>query len=93
MLKRLVNWLQPKPKIKPKGKSVDSSAIKTRIETQGWKIIEIPIKKNDPDPSKRLITQWKFIATKGDKSIEVRGGDKDSAWQNLGSVLGVIAKP
>lgn len=71
---------------------MDTSAIRTRITTLGWKLREIPIKRNHPDASQRTILQWKLVAIKGDKSIEVGGKTIDEAMKTIGQALGVIPK-
>jgi len=76
---------------KPIRKKVNTQAIINRIKIQGWNLLEIPIKKSDPDPKKRVISTWKIIATKNDRSFEISGPTKDDAINNLGKMLGVIS--
>lgn len=76
----------------PVRRNVDTPAIRARISTQGWKLREIPIKRNHPDAAQRTILQWKIIAVKGDKSIEVGGKTIDDAMKTIGKTLGVIAR-
>lgn len=77
---------------KPIRRKVDTQSIRNRIAVQGWKLREIPIKKSNPDPDKRTILQWKIIAFKGERSIEVGGKTIDEAMSNIGKTLGVISK-
>jgi hypothetical protein len=79
----------PKPS-PPARRKVDTNAIRARITTQGWKLREIPVKKNHPDPALRTILQWKLIAVRGEKSLEVGGKNIDEAMKNMGRTLGVI---
>jgi hypothetical protein len=81
----------PEP-LQPARRIVDTQAIRNRIAVQGWKLREIPIKRSNPDPAKRTIFQWKIIAAKGEKSIEVGGPTIDDAIKNIGKTLGVISK-
>lgn len=71
---------------------MDTNAIRTRITTQGWKLLELPIKKNSPIPEERVVARWKLVATKGGKSIEVGGATIDEAMRNVGQLLGVVAR-
>ena len=83
---------QPEHPYNFKRRTVDANNIQARLEGLGWKVIELPIKKNDPDPGKRIVTKWKLIAAKGVRSYEVSGKTRDEAMRNLGSTLGVIPK-
>jgi hypothetical protein len=58
--------------------------IRNKIKGLGWQIKELPIK------SGVSIKQWKLIAIKGEKSVEVRGQDIKEALDNLGRTLGAI---
>lgn len=69
---------------------MDNEAIRARISAQGWKLLEIPIKKNDPVNNQRIIARWKIVASKGEKSLEVGGNTIDEALKNIGVTLGVI---
>lgn len=71
---------------------MDNDAIRSRITTQGWKLLEIPIRKNTPDKNQRVIARWKIIASRGEKSLEVGGNTIDEALRNIGVTLGVIPK-
>lgn len=73
-------------------KKVDSQSIINRISAQGWKIVEFPIRKSDPDPDKRIIALWKFTVFRNNTSMEVTGSTRDEAIGNLGKTLGVIPK-
>lgn len=73
-------------------KKVDNEAIRTRIKTQGWNLLEIPIQKKDPNSNHRTISRWKIVASKGERSIEVGGETINEALKNIGVCLGVIAK-
>jgi hypothetical protein len=99
----LINYLFPIFKIKKKDSSlpdhnllrklkVDNESIRARINAQGWKLLEIPIKKNDPNNNKRIVVRWKIVASKGEKSLEVGGSTIDEAMKNIGMALGVINK-
>lgn len=103
MFKRLFFWcnkLFTKPEIKVEHvqphnkirKNMDINSIRSRINQQGWQILEIPIKKNSPDPSLRIIARWKIVASKGSKTCEVGGLTIEEALKNLGVTLGVISK-
>lgn len=71
---------------------MDTQAIRTRITTLGWRLREIPIKRNHPDVNERKVIQWKLVAMKGDKSIEVGGPTIDEAMKTIGKTLGVIPR-
>jgi hypothetical protein len=75
-----------------KRKKVDNESIRLRIESLGWKLIEIPIKSKDPKNKKTFISKWKIIASRNDKSLEVGGKDINEALKNIGITLGVISK-
>jgi hypothetical protein len=80
------------PPPRPIRRKVDTEAIRARINTLGWKLREIPIKKSNPDPALRTILQWKIVAVKGEKSIEVAGPNIDEAMKTIGKTLGVIPR-
>lgn len=71
-------------------KKVDNETIRARISTQGWKLLEIPIKKNNNNQT--IVARWKIIASKEGKSIEVGGQTIEEALINIGKSLGVIAR-
>lgn len=71
---------------------MDTSAIRTRITTQGWRLLEVPVKRSHPDPTQRVITRWKIVASRGNRSLEVGGATLDEAMRNVGQMLGVIPK-
>lgn len=69
---------------------MDSNSIRTRIKGLGWHLHEIPVRRNHPDIKERVIINWKIVAVKGEKSIEVGGSSIDEAMKNIGTSLGVI---
>ena len=71
---------------------MDNNAIRARLNAQGWKLLEIPIKKRDPKTKITKVLKWKIVATRVTKSIEVSGDTIDEALKNIGKILGVIAK-
>jgi hypothetical protein len=71
---------------------VDTNAIRTRIQCLGWKLLEIPVKRNHPDANERKILMWKLVASKGGRSFEVGGSTIDEAMRNMGMTLGVISR-
>jgi hypothetical protein len=71
---------------------VDTNAIRARIQAQGWTIRELPIKRHSPNLEERIVMQWKLIAFRGEKSLEVGGKTIDEAMKNIGMALGVIPK-
>jgi hypothetical protein len=77
----------PKPVTRRK---VDTNTIRTRLSTLGWKLREIPIRRNSPDSNQRVVLLWKVIAVKGEKSVEVGGPTIDEAMKTIGKTLGVI---
>ena len=77
---------------KPRRKKVDNDSIRARIKSQGWNLLEIPIKRNDPKTNQTSVARWKVVATKGVKSFEVGGKNIDEALKNIGITLGVISK-
>lgn len=76
----------------PKRRKVDNNAIRARLNAQGWKLLEIPIKKRDPKTKITQVLKWKVIATRVTKSVEVSGDTIDDALKNIGRMLGVISK-
>jgi hypothetical protein len=73
-------------------RKVDTNSIRARLNGLGWKLMELPIRKSDPDANQRTVVQWKIIAVKGEQSIELRGPTLDEAMTNVGRTLGVIAQ-
>lgn len=71
---------------------MDSNAIRARLKGLGWQLIELPIRRNHPDSNERRVTNWKVIASKGERSYEVGGKTIDEALIKIGSSLGVIAQ-
>lgn len=73
-------------------RNVDTNTIRARIKGLGWRVLEVPIKRNNPDPSLRTILKWKVVATKGESSCEVTGQTIDDAIKNLGMTLGAVPR-
>ena len=73
-------------------KKVDTNTIRARIATQGWKLLEVPMKKSNPDPALRTVLKWRIVASKGERTCEVTGPTIDDAIKNLGMTLGVIGR-
>ena len=73
-------------------RTVDTQAIRARIDKQGWKLREIPVRRTHPDSRKREILLWKLIAVRGERSIETSGRTIDEAIKNIGMTLGVIPR-
>ena len=71
---------------------MDTQGIRTRIDSLGWRIREIPIRKSSPIPEERQIVSYRLIAGRGDRSVEVSGPTIDEAFKTLGKTLGVIAR-
>ncbi len=55
-------------------------------------MLEVPVKRNHPDPAQRTVLRWKIVATKGEQSLETSGVTIDDALKNIGLSLGVIAR-
>lgn len=70
--------------------NVDNDAIRARLSAQGWMLLELPIRKNDPITKTCVVSRWKVVASKGEKSIEVGGTTIDEALRNIGITLGVV---
>ena len=99
MWKWIIDWWKPRKAIQnlehPHNrtrKTVDINSIRARIATQGWKLLEVPMKKNNPDPALRTILKWRVVASKGERTCEVTGKTIEDAIKNLGETLGVIAR-
>jgi hypothetical protein len=73
-------------------RNVDINSIRARINGIGWKLREIPVRKSNIDPEKRTLQQWRLIASKGEKSIDVSAVTLDEAMKKMGINLGVISK-
>ncbi len=71
---------------------VDNDSIRARLKAQGWNLLEIPIRKRNPDSGELQISRWKIVATKGERSYEVGGPTIDEALTSVGISLGVISK-
>lgn len=71
---------------------MDINSIRARIQTQGWRILEVPMKKSNPDPALRTVLKWRVVATKGERTCEVTGKTIEDAINNLGMTLGVIGR-
>ena len=71
---------------------MDSSAIRARINGVGWSLKELPIVRNNPTTNQKQILQWKLIAFKGERSIEITGATLDDAMKSIGKALGVISQ-
>lgn len=69
-----------------------NESIRSRIKSQGWKLLEIPIKQRDKKTKELFVSSWKIIATKNQRSIEVGGKNIGEALNNIGKTLGVISK-
>lgn len=97
ILVTMLNWIKRKKPITqeiliPKRRIVDNEAIRGRIQAQGWRLLEIPIKKNTPNKDERVVARWKIVASRGEKSIEVGGATIEEALANIGKTLGVITR-
>ena len=65
---------------------MDQNTIRQRLDKQGWKLRELPIK------SGATVARWKLIAIKSDKSYEVTETTLQGALESMGKMLGVIAR-
>lgn len=72
-------------------RKVDTHSIKVRLANQGFRLKELPIRRNHPDTNERTILHWKVIAIKGEQSYEVVSPSLEEAINNIGKSLGVIA--
>ena len=73
-------------------RTVDINSIRARIQGLGWKLLEVPMRRGNPDPAQRTVYKWKIVAMKGESSCEVTGSTIEDAMKNIGETLGVIAK-
>jgi hypothetical protein len=64
-------------------RNVNSNSIRTRIQSLGWHLHELPRRSGES-------VNWKIVAVKGEKSVEVGGETFDEAMKNIGTSLGVI---
>lgn len=71
---------------------VDSDAIRTRIRSLGWRLLEVPVKKMNEQSRQLVVVRWRVVASRGDRSIEMSGGTIDEALRNIGTMLGVLPK-
>lgn len=92
MFEFLIRIWGRKPKITPQSvrRTVDSHAIRARIQSLGWNLREIPVRGHQD--GQVCIKRWKLIALRGDRSCEVGGTTLDEALQSMGRTLGVIAR-
>jgi hypothetical protein len=65
---------------------VDTESIRVRLQTQGWHLLELPIKKQN------TVARWKVVASRGEKSLEAGGTTLEEAMTNVGQSLGVIPR-
>ena len=65
---------------------MDQNTIRQRLDKQGWKLRELPIRSGD------TVARWKLIAVKYDKSYEVTEPTLQGALESMGKMLGVIAR-
>jgi hypothetical protein len=95
MWKWVRGWFKPKQNLQPPPPArriVTTEQIRARLNGLGWNVLERPVCHAHPDPAKRSISQWKLMASKGERSCEVAGTTLDEAMQNLGKILGVIPR-
>lgn len=69
-----------------------NESIRFKIEAQGWKLLEIPIKKMIPNTNEKTVSSWKIVASKGDRSVEIYGKTIDEALINIATLLGIIKR-
>lgn len=60
--------------------------IRQRLAAQGWVMREKPVRSGDQ------VLRWNLYASKRDRTITSNGNTLFEAFQNLGRMLGVIAK-
>lgn len=65
---------------------VDTNTIRERLQGLGWKLLEIPVRRQDK------IIRWKIVASRGEQSVETTGLDIDEAMKSVGVTLGVIPR-
>ena len=65
---------------------VDTDSIRARLNGLGWRLIELPIKKEN------VVARWKVIAVRGEKSLEAGGLTLEEAMTNVGKSLGAISR-
>ena len=68
-------------------KKMDTDKIRLRITSLGWMVREIPVRKKRTTD----ILEWRLIAVRHDKSVDVSGKTLDESFVNLGKTLGVIS--
>ncbi len=83
---------EPVKTIEPKRTKVDTPAIRARMATQGWKLLEVPIKRCSRIAEERQVIGWKIVGQKNGRSVEVSGTTLDEAIKTLGKTLGVISQ-
>jgi len=92
---KMWDWLRfkkPQPIPQPIRRIVDTQSIRNRIESLGWKVREIPVRKSSSNPEERQVVSFRLIAGRGERSIEVTGKDINEAFKTLGTTLGVIPR-
>jgi hypothetical protein len=62
--------------------------IRVRLKGLGWRVTEIPARSGGVDNP--VISRWKLIAAKGEKTISVEGKTLLEGMNHLGNMLGVI---
>ena len=85
-------WKNKKNNLKEEVKKVNKETIRTRLKTQGWNILEIPIKKRDQKTNTMCVYRWKVVANKNQRSFEVSGATIDEALNKIGKTLGVVSR-
>jgi hypothetical protein len=89
LLKRFFGKKQQQPLAYPHNRIrriVDTNSIRARLKGQGWRLVELPIRKE------QTVQQWKVIAVRGDQSVEMYGKTIDEAVSAIGKNLGVIPR-
>lgn len=71
---------------------MDIDSIRARLKSQGWKLLEVPIKRSSPTSQEKVVAYWKVVAVRGDRSLEMGGETIEDALGKIGVTLGVIAK-
>ena len=93
MIKWLFEWVKKKSVIAPikhppvteRNYMDDVVTLRTKLQSAGWKVRELPIRSND------VVKSWKIVAAKGDRSITIGGTTLDEALHNLARTVGVVA--